>query len=542
MQVTATFRTRVAVTRSQDGEMTATNMLPSGQTRIESLEMRGITKRFPGVLASDHVDFDVKSGEVHALLGENGAGKSTLMKILYGLYHADEGEILLNGKPVTIASPTDAINLGVGMIHQHFMLVPSLTVAENVALGLPSSRGPLTDLDRVSKRIVELAAIYGLKIDPDAYVWQLSVGQQQRVEIIKALYRGAALLILDEPTAVLTPQEVDELFVIMHQMVKDGHGLIFISHKLHEVVEISNRVTVLRDGRKIGTRPTSETTKKDLANWMVGREISFAPDRGDVKRGEIRLKLDQLSCGSDRGTPGLRGVSLEIHSGEILGIAGVSGNGQRELAEAVTGLRKVTSGRIYLEGNDVTGFAPGDLTDRMLSYIPEERMRDGIIKDFTVAENMILREHQKQPFSRSGFLKLKDISTHTDKLISQFQVKTPSQETLAKNLSGGNIQKIILAREISRNPRAIVAAQPTRGLDIGATEYVREQLLDQRKRGAAVLLISEDLDEIFALSDRIAVIYEGQIMDILPRQHAIPEKLGLLMAGVRPEGTPAAAS
>ncbi|RPJ25801.1 MAG: ABC transporter ATP-binding protein [Chloroflexi bacterium] len=515
------------------------NKLPSGQPRIDSLEMRGISKRFPGVLANDHVDFDVKSGEVHALLGENGAGKSTLMKILYGLYHPDEGEILLNGKPITIASPTDAINMGVGMIHQHFMLVPSLTVAENVALGLPSSRGPLTDLDRVSKRILELAKIYGLKIDPDAYIWQLSVGQQQRVEIIKALYRGAALLILDEPTAVLTPQEVDELFVIMHQMVKDGHALIFISHKLHEVVEISNRVTVLRDGRKIGTRPTSEVTKQILANWMVGREIGFTPDRGNVQVGECRLQLEQVSCGSDRGTPGLRAVSLEVCAGEILGIAGVSGNGQRELAETITGLRKITSGHVILEGQDVAGLAPGDLTDRMLSYIPEERMRDGMIKDFTVAENMILREHHKQPFSRSGFLNLRDISSHADELIKKFHVKTPSHDTLAKNLSGGNIQKMVLAREISRNPRVIVAAQPTRGLDIGATEYVREQLLEQRQKGVAILLVSEDLDEILALSDRIAVIYEGQIMDILPRENATPEKLGLLMAGVHPEETTA---
>lgn len=515
--------------------MTDSNKLPSGQTRIDSIEMRGISKRFPGVLASDHVDFDVKSGEVHALLGENGAGKSTLMKILYGMYHPDEGQILLNGKPVSIASPTDAINHGIGMIHQHFMLVQTLTVAENVALGLPSSRGPLTDLDQVSKRILELAGIYGLKIDPDAYVWQLSVGQQQRVEIIKALYRGAALLILDEPTAVLTPQEVDEFFVIMHQMVKDGYALIFISHKLHEVVEISNRVTVLRNGKKIGTRPTSETTKQDLANWMVGRDVDFAPDRGNVERGEARLKLDQVSCSSDRGTPGLREVSLEVHSGEILGIAGVSGNGQRELAETIAGLRKVTGGKIFLEEKDVTNFAPGDLTERMLSYIPEERMRDGMIKDFTVAENMILREHHKLPFSSSGFLKLKNISTHSEKLIAQFHVKTPSQETLAKNLSGGNIQKIVLAREISRNPRAIIAAQPTRGLDIGATEYVREQLLEQRKRGAAVLLISEDLDEILALSDRVAVLYEGRVMDVLSRQNATRERLGLLMAGVQSE-------
>ncbi|MCB0101230.1 MAG: ABC transporter ATP-binding protein [Anaerolineales bacterium] len=515
--------------------MTESNLLPSGQKRIDSLEMRGITKRFPGVLASDHVNFDVKSGEVHALLGENGAGKSTLMKILYGLYHPDEGTVLLNGEPVTISSPTDSINLGIGMIHQHFMLVPTLTVAENVALGLPSSRGALTDLDKVSNRILELAKIYGLKIDPDAYVWQLSVGQQQRVEIIKALYRGAALLILDEPTAVLTPQEVDELFVIMRQMVRDGHALIFISHKLHEVVEICNRVTVLRNGRTIGTRPTAETTKQALANWMVGREVGFAPDRGETKLGEVRLSLDNVQCGSDRGTPGLRGVSFDVCSGEILGFAGVSGNGQRELAESITGLRKVTSGKVYLEGQDITNMSPGDIMERMLSYIPEERMRDGMIKDFTVAENMILREHQKQPYSKNGFLNLRGIASHADELIQKFRVKTPSRETMAKNLSGGNIQKIVLAREISRNPRAILAAQPTRGLDIGATEYVREQLIEQRNKGAAVMLISEDLDEILALSDRIAVIYEGQIMDIITRENATPEKLGLLMAGVRSE-------
>ena len=513
--------------------MAEANTLPSGQARIDSLEMRGVTKRFPGVLANDHVDFDVKSGEVHALLGENGAGKSTLMKILYGLYHPDEGEILINGKPVTIDSPNDSINLGIGMIHQHFMLVQTLTVAENVALGLPSTRGLITDLDRVSKRIIELAGIYGLKIDPSVYIWQLSVGQQQRVEIIKALYRGAALLILDEPTAVLTPQEVDELFVIMHQMVKDGHALIFISHKLHEVVEISNRVSVLRDGRLMGTRPTSETTKQDLANWMVGREVGFAPDRGEVQRGEVRLKLEDVSCGSDRGTPGLRGISLEVHSGEILGIAGVSGNGQRELAETITGLRKVTGGKVRLEGEDVTNMLPAELTDRMLSYIPEERMKDGMIKDFTIAENMVLREHQKRPYSRYGFLNLREISKHSEKLISKFQVKTPSQETLAKNLSGGNIQKVVIARELSRNPRVIIAAQPTRGLDIGATEYVRQVLSEQRKTGAAILLISEDLDEILTLSDRIAVIYEGQIMNIVPRDEATPEKLGLLMAGVK---------
>ncbi|MBT3389769.1 MAG: ABC transporter ATP-binding protein [Chloroflexi bacterium] len=499
------------------------------------MEMRGITKRFPGVLASDNVDFDVRTGEVHALLGENGAGKSTLMKVLYGMYHPDEGEIWLNGKRVDIASPTDAINLGIGMIHQHFMLVETLTVAENVALGMPSSRGPLTDLDNVTKRILELADIYGLQVDPQAYIWQLSVGQQQKVEIIKALYRGAALLILDEPTAVLTPQEVDEFFVIMRQMTKDGHGLIFISHKLHEVIEICQRVTVLRDGRMVGTRQISETTKEDLASWMVGREIGFAPDRGHAELGEIRLELKNVSCKSDRGTPGLSDVDLEVRSGEILGIAGVSGNGQRELAEVITGLRKTTQGEVYLEGEDISSLPPGDRTDRMLSYIPEERMRDGMIQDFTIAENMILREHHKQPFSRFGFLNLRQISHHSERLIEQFRVKTPSQETMAKSLSGGNIQKVVLAREISRQPRAIVAAQPTRGLDIGATEYVREQLLAQRRSGTAVLLISEDLDEILTLSDRIAVIFEGQIMGIVPAETATPAQLGLLMAGVTEE-------
>lgn len=516
--------------------MNDSNYLPSsGQQRIEIMEMRGITKTFPGVLANDNIDFDVKCCEVHALLGENGAGKSTLMKVLYGMYHQDSGDIFINNKLTKISSPTDAINNGIGMIHQHFMLVDTLTVAENVALGLRSSRAPLTDLDVVSNRIHELADTYGLRIDPDAYIWQLSVGQQQRVEIIKALYRGAALLILDEPTAVLTPQEVDELFVIMNQMVEDGYGLIFISHKLHEVVEISQRVTVLRNGKKIGTRPTSEVTKSDLAKWMVGHDIEFITRSGKMERGDVRLKLENISCDSDRGTQGLVNVDLEVYSGEILGVAGVSGNGQRELAEVMSGIRKPSAGRIYLEGEDVTGLDPGRITEKMLSYIPEERMRDGMIANFSVAENLILREHKQPIFSSNGFLKLKDISTHTDCLIEQFKVKTPSQKTLAKSLSGGNIQKIVLARELSRKPRAIIAAQPTRGLDIGAAEYVREQLLEQRSDGTAVLLISEDLDEIFALSDRIAVIYEGKIMDILDRDEATREKVGLLMAGVKSE-------
>lgn len=511
------------------------NKLPSGHTRIDSLEMRGITKRFPGVLANDNVDFDVRSGEVHALLGENGAGKSTLMKILYGMYEPSEGKILLNGKEIKINSPTDAINHGIGMIHQHFMLVETLTVAENVALGLPSSRGFLTDLDKVSERILELADIYGLKIDPDAYIWQLSVGQQQRVEIIKALYRGAALLILDEPTAVLTPQEVDEFFVIMRQMVADGHALIFISHKLHEIMNICDRVTVLRDGAKVGTKIISDITKEELANWMVGREVSMTRELEDIERGPSRLTLKNISCDSDRGTPALRGVSLNVYSGEILGLAGISGNGQRELAEIITGLRKATDGKVILENEDVTDFRPGEVTERMLSYIPEERMRDGMIKDFTIAENMVLREHHVSPFAEKGFLMLKTIAKHSDNLIEKFRVKTPSRETKAGSLSGGNIQKVVLARELSRKPRVLIAAQPTRGLDVGATEYVHAQLLEQRREGTAIMMISEDLDEVMALSDRIAVICEGEIMGIVPRNEATPQKLGLMMAGVTPE-------
>jgi len=510
-----------------------TEFLPSGKPKISKMEMRGIVKRFPGVLANDNVDFDVLSGEVHALLGENGAGKSTLMRILYGLYQADEGQITIDGGEVKIESPYDAIESGIGMIHQHFMLVPTLTVAENVALGLPSSRGVLTDLEKVSGRVVELAELYGLQVDPGAYVWQLAVGQQQRVEIIKALYRGAALLILDEPTAVLTPQEISELFITLKQMVRDGHALIFITHKLQEVMDISSRVTVLRDGRVVGKLPIEDVTKGELARLMVGRELQPQPEKEEIEQENVRLALENVWADNDLGTPGLRGISFEVRSGEILGVAGVSGNGQRELAQAINGLRPITKGAVRVGEKDITGVSPAEVISQGLSYIPEERMEDGMIKEFSVAENLILREVNKKPFSRAGFLNFRAISRQSSKLIEQYNVKTPSQDTPVKNLSGGNIQKLLLARELSRQPKVVVAAQPTRGLDIGATEYVHQVLMDQRAEGIAILLISEDLDEILALSDRIIVIYEGEIMGEVDSGQTSPEELGLMMAGVR---------
>ena len=497
-----------------------------------AVEMRGITKRFPGVQANTEVDFDVLPGEVHALLGENGAGKSTLMRQLYGMYEPDSGTISVNGERAAFRSPADAIRAGIGMIHQHFMLVPTLTVAENVALGERSRRWPLSDTKRVAARVRELAEGYKLKVEPEALVWQLSVGEQQRVEIVKALYKGAGLIILDEPTAVLTPQEVSDLFETLRRMVGEGHSLVFISHKLQEVMAISDRVTVLRDGRVVGAGKTREMGKDELVRMMVGREMKELEPR-PLRAGPERLRIEGLRVLGDRGSEALRGIELSVRSGEILGVAGVSGNGQRELAEVLAGMRKPSAGKLSLDGRDITDAELCARVEAGMAYVPEERMRDGAIGEFSVRDNLFLYDHASSEYRRGIFLRFARMKERARKLVADFAVKTPSIDTSLRSLSGGNIQKLILARELSRRPTMLVAAQPTRGVDIGATNYIHQRLLEQRDSGIGILLVSEDLDELRSLSDRIAVMYEGRIVGIVSRGEASVEEIGLMMAGIR---------
>ena len=501
-----------------------------------AIELQGIVKRFPGVVANDGIDLKIHRGEIHCLLGENGAGKTTLMRVLYGLYRPDEGEIILNGQLVRMTSPRAALDYHVGMVHQHFRLVPTLSVEENIVLGLDEGTGPFVNFRKTRERISTIANEYGLSVDLQTKVWQLTVGQQQRVEILKALYREVDILIMDEPTSVLTPQEVDQLFTTLRTLVDDGLTIIFITHKLDEVMQVSDRVTVLRKGKVVATILTTETDKPSLAKLMVGREVIFRLEKSRLERREKILEVNNLQALNDRGIPAIRGVSFDLFGGEILGVAGVSGNGQYELAEALTGLRKSTKGRVFLEKKDVTNCSAREMNDLNVAHIPAERIRIGVVPALSIRENLILKKYRRPPFSHGEFLDNKEIEENACRAISDYQIAAPSCETPVKLLSGGNIQKVILARELSENPSLIVAVHPTYGLDIGATEQVRKVLLAQRERGAATLLISEDLEEIMTLSDRILVLFNGEVMGILDAESADIGEIGLMMAGTRHKG------
>jgi simple sugar transport system ATP-binding protein len=497
------------------------------------LELRGITKRFPGVLANDHIDLVVGKGEIRALLGENGSGKTTLMNVLYGLYQADAGEIFFEGRPLTVNSPGQAIEAGIGMVHQHFMLVQAFTVTENVILGMKAKREPLLGLAEAEAEVKALSEKYGLKVDPKAKIWQLSVGEQQRVEILKALHRKARLLILDEPTAVLTPQEAEELSTILRSLAAEGRSIIFISHKLNEVMGVSDRVTVLRAGRVIDTVETARTSEAELAKMMVGREVIFRIDKKPADPKEIVLEVDALKAANQKKLPALRGVSLKVRAGEILGIAGVDGNGQHELAECIIGVRRADGGRVSVCGQDIVGLNPRQVAQRGVGVIPADRHHQGLVLNLQLAENIMFGNFYCRPYSHRGFLNLGKMVEIADGLIEDYDIRTPSSAVEVRNLSGGNQQKVVLARELSRSPKLIIAALPTRGLDVGATEFVHRKILDARDRGAAILLISTELEEILTLSDRIAVLYEGEVMGVVPREAADVNELGLMMAGAK---------
>lgn len=500
------------------------------------LKGKNLSKQFPGVLANDNVNFDLRKGEIHALLGENGAGKSTLMNLLYGLYHPDKGEVIVNGTPATINSPNDAIALGIGMVHQHFMLIPVFTVAENVMLGDETTKRGALDRNTVAQKINQISSQYGLSVDPHAIVGDLPVGVQQRIEIIKALYRDAQILILDEPTAVLTPQEAEDLFRIMRDLTDRGVSIIFITHKLKEVLAVADRITVMRAGRVINTVNPSETNSAQLANMMVGRQVILTVNKQDRTPEDEILLVENLCVQDQRKLDVIHDVSFAVRSGEVLGIAGVQGNGQTELSEALTGLRHPASGKIIIDGIDVTGKPPRVLTKAGLAHIPEDRQRHGLVLSYTVADNMALCDYYRPPFSRRGVIQQKALDDNSRKLISSFDVRTPSPFVNAGKLSGGNQQKVIVARELSReNVKLVIANQPTRGLDVGSIEYIHSEIIKMRDRGVAVLLISAELDEIMALSDRIAVMYRGQIVASVDAKQATREQLGLWMAGAHAE-------
>ncbi len=500
------------------------------------LELSGITKQFPGVLANDNMNLTLDKGEILALLGENGAGKTTLMNILYGLYQPDQGEIKVNGEKIIVRSPTDAIKAGIGMVHQHFMLIPVFTVSENVMLGEEAVKpGGFLDHAKVADRIREISSQYKLEVDPDAYVKDLPVGVQQRVEIIKLLYREAEILIFDEPTAVLTPQEADELFTIMRELTKQGKSIIFITHKLREVLEISDRIMVIRRGKVVGSTTPAEANKETLASMMVGHAVNLEVDKVPPTIGDVVLKVENLTVTDTQRQVTVDEVSFEIHAGEIVGVAGVQGNGQTELVDSITGLTIPVNGTITLLGQDITKATPRQITELGSAHIPEDRQRVGLVLPFPVAENLVLCTYYQPPYSKGAMMQYPVIVESSKELIEKFDIRTPGPLTAVGSLSGGNQQKVIIARELSRPIKFLVASQPTRGLDVGSIEYIHKRIVEKRDEGCAVLLVSPELDEIMELSDTIAVMYRGKIVAMVPAEEATKEYIGLLMAGVKPE-------
>lgn len=495
------------------------------------IEMLNIRKEFSGFVANDNITLQLKKGEIHALLGENGAGKSTLMNVLFGLYQPEQGEIKVNGKTVKITDPNVANDLGIGMVHQHFMLVDTFTVTENIILGKETTKGGVIDIKTAEEEVRKISERYGLAVDPQAKISNISVGMQQRVEILKTLYRGAEILIFDEPTAVLTPQEIKELIQIFKTLIKEGKSIILITHKLKEIMEVCDRVTVIRKGKGIGTVNVDETNPTDLASLMVGRDVEFKTEKTEAKPGAVVLEIDNLNVKDSRGVQAIKGLKLSVRAGEILGIAGVDGNGQTELIEAITGLRKSDSGAVKINGKDVLNLPPRKVTESGLGHIPQDRHKHGLVLNYTIGENMVLQTYYQKPFSKSGVMNFNKIYDKARALISEFDVRTPSEFTLARALSGGNQQKAIIGREVDRNPDILIAAQPTRGLDVGAIEFIHRRLIEQRDNGKAVLLVSFELDEIMNVSDRIAVIYEGEIVAIVDPKTTTEQELGLLMAG-----------
>ncbi|MCM3654025.1 ABC transporter ATP-binding protein [Metabacillus litoralis] len=495
------------------------------------IEMLNIRKEFPGIIANNNITLQVKKGEIHALLGENGAGKSTLMNVLFGLYQPEKGEIRVKGQKVGITNPTIANDLGIGMVHQHFMLVDTFTVTENIILGNEPKKGISINLKDAEEKVKEISKKYGLSVDPSAKISDISVGMQQRVEILKTLYRGAEILIFDEPTAVLTPQEIKELIRIFKTLINEGKSIILITHKLKEIMEVCDRVTVIRKGEGIGTVNVADTNPNELASLMVGREVAFTTEKKPAAPTKDVLTIENLVVKDNRQVPMVNSLSLSVRAGEIVGIAGVDGNGQSELIEAIAGLRKVEGGTIKLNNKAITNMHPRKITESGVGHIPEDRHKHGLVLDFPIGENMVLQTYYQQPYSKSGVLNFKAIYEKAKQLIKEFDVRTPSSTTLARALSGGNQQKAIIGREVDRNPDLLIAAQPTRGLDVGAIEFIHNRLIEQRDNGRAVLLLSFELDEIINVSDRIAVIYEGEIVAIVDPKETTEQELGLLMAG-----------